>query len=407
MIRTLTSPADAATVLDGMAPLRPFSAGAVALLADVSRRLLSDAEARRHPDLQALGFWLRPAGLARLGETFAAREGGGRLLVPRGLAFHVPPANVGTLFVYGWALSLLAGNANVVRLPSRGAAEQGVLLRVIGAALDAAGTDVRQASRFVRYGHDDVLSGALSLAADVRVIWGGDATVRHFRALPVNPRGVDVVFPDRFSWAVLAAEAVLAADPARLARLAEGLARDVFWFGQKACSSPRLLVWCGTPEDCARAAARLFPLLGAEGERLNAAGGDVGGHLARHLFLHQAALDLPVMAVETAGALAVLRLAPDVAAEALKGPHAGGGVVYDVRVPTLADAQRLVGPRDQTLVHFGISAVELEAFVRAVNGHGLDRLVPAGEALAFNVVWDGVDLLAAFTRIVTVRGGRE
>ncbi len=405
MIRTLTSPADVAAVLDGAAPLRPFSADAVALLAHVSRRLLSDVEARRHPDLQALGFWLRPAGLARLGETFAGREGGGRLLVPRGLAFHVPPANVGTLFAYGWALSLLAGNVNVVRLPGRGAAEQGVLLRVIGAALEETGTDVRQASRFVRYGHDDAISGALSVAADVRVIWGGDATVRHFRALPVNPRGVDVVFPDRFSWALLAADAVLAADEARLARLAEGLARDVFWFGQKACSSPRLLVWCGAPEDCARAAARLFPLVGAEGERLNAAAQDVGGHLARHLFLHQAALDLPVTAVETTGALAVLRLPPDVAAEALKGPHAGGGVVYDVRVPTLAAAQRLVGPRDQTLVHFGLQAAELEDFARAVNGRGLDRLVPAGEALAFDVVWDGVDLLAAFTKIVSVRGG--
>jgi hypothetical protein len=129
--------------------------------------------------------------------------------------------------------------------------------------------------------------------------------------------------------------------------------------------------------------------------------------LARHLFLYQSALDLPVTAVETAGALAVLRLPPDVAAEALKGPHAGGGVVYDVRVPALAAAHRLVGPRDQTLVHFGVPTAELEDFARAVNGRGLDRLVPVGEALAFDVVWDGVDLLAAFTKIVSVRGGRD
>ncbi|MFA7431217.1 MAG: acyl-CoA reductase [Rhodospirillaceae bacterium] len=397
--------ADVAPLAGGGAVLTPFSADALALLGDLSRRLLADAEARRHPDLQALGFWLRPSGLARLREGFAALESPGRLVVPRGVAFHVPPANVGTLFAYGWALSLLAGNRNVVRLPTRSAPEQGVLLRLLGEAMAAVGSSaVRDSSCFVRYGHDDAISGALSRAADVRVIWGGDATVAHFRSLPVNPRCLDVAFPDRFSWAALSAEAVAAADDAALARLAEGLARDLFWFGQKACSSPRLIVWCGTADACAAAAERLYPRLGGEGARLVDAG-DVGGLLSRRLFLHQAALDLPVSEVETFGALAVLRVDASVAAEALKGPHAGGGVLYDLRLPDLAAARSLVGPRDQTLVHFGLPATALTEFARAVNGRGLDRIVPVGEALTFDAVWDGIDLMAAFTRIVTVRGG--
>ena len=42
-------------------------------------------------------------------------------MFPRGLVFHVPPANVDTIFVYSWALSALAGNPNVVRISSRSA----------------------------------------------------------------------------------------------------------------------------------------------------------------------------------------------------------------------------------------------------------------------------------------------
>src|SRR5229473_1854189 len=52
---------------------------------------------------------------------------GGVRRFPRGLVFHVPPANVDTIFVYSWALSALAGNRNVVRISPRaaGAAARG------------------------------------------------------------------------------------------------------------------------------------------------------------------------------------------------------------------------------------------------------------------------------------------
>ncbi|MGC2855619.1 acyl-CoA reductase [Novispirillum sp. DQ9] len=401
----LSGPSAVADLIGAGGPAsRPFAPEALAVLGELSRRLMADSQARAHPDLQALAFWLRPAGLARLQGDFAALERPGRLVVPRGMAFHVPPANVGTLFAYGWALSLLAGNRNIVRLSSRAAPEQGVLLRLIGEALDAAAPDLRGANHFVHYGHDDAVTAALSRAADVRVLWGGDVTVTRLRALPVNPRCVDLAFPDRFSWAVLAAGAVAGADDGALERLAEGLARDLFWFGQKACSSPRLVVWCGEAGACDAAAERLYPRVGAAARRL-ADGGDVGAVLARRLFLHQAALDLPVRAVEEHGPLAVLRLdgLPDLAA--LKGPHAGGGVVADLRLPDLEAAAVLAGARDQTLTHFGFPVAELDGFVRCLNGRGLDRLVPVGQALAFDAVWDGLDLLAGFTRIVTVQGG--
>ncbi|MFC6804089.1 acyl-CoA reductase [Deinococcus caeni] len=39
--------------------------------------------------------------------------------MPRGLVFHVPPANVDTIFIYSWLMSVLAGNRNVIRLSSR------------------------------------------------------------------------------------------------------------------------------------------------------------------------------------------------------------------------------------------------------------------------------------------------
>lgn len=396
------------TAMRGAPSQRPFAPQSLELLANVSRRLLSDPTARRHPDLQALGYWLRPAALTQLHERFLASLPSGTIAVPRGLTFHVPPSNVGTLFAYTWALSLLAGNRNLIRLSNRADSAQDDLVRILLQTLAASTGDagLRDATRFVRYGHDDEVSSIFSRAADLRILWGGDATVAHFRGLPVNPRGLDLAFPDRFSWAALSAQAVLEADTAERAALAEGLARDLFWFSQLACSSPRLIVWCGAPADCAEAAAILYRAVGHEGNRLIDQT-DSGLGLQRRLFLHQAALDLPVTGFETYGALTVATLAPEVDGHALKGDHGGGGVVYDLHLPTLAEADHLVDTRDQTLVHYGFPDDDLQAFVTRLNGRGLDRLVPVGEALSFEPIWDGVDLLAENTRRVVLRNRKR
>ena len=50
------------------------------------------------------------------------------LVFPRGNVFHLPPANVDTIFVYSWAISALAGNHNVVRISSRSAGAAEVIL---------------------------------------------------------------------------------------------------------------------------------------------------------------------------------------------------------------------------------------------------------------------------------------
>src|SRR5439155_417971 len=74
---------------------------------------------RRFPELASLGFFLRRAEMNRALARLRGDAAG--LRFPRGLVFHVPPANVATIFVYSWALSALAGNRNVVRISPRAA----------------------------------------------------------------------------------------------------------------------------------------------------------------------------------------------------------------------------------------------------------------------------------------------
>jgi len=63
------------------------------------------------------------------------------------------------------------------------------------------------------------------------------------------------------------------------------------------------------------------------------------------------------------------------------------------------------GQRDQTVTHFGFSRAELRELAQKAGARGVDRLVPIGEALAFDTTWDGYDLIGDFLRHVTVRVG--
>jgi len=58
--------------------------------------------------------------------------------------------------------------------------------------------------------------------------------------------------------------------------------------------------------------------------------------------------------------------------------------------------------RDQTLTQFGFDSIELEKLVRLLNGRGIDRIVPIGEALRFQHFWDGYDLFQSLSRSIYV-----
>lgn len=378
--------------------LRPFSEEAIGLAADLSRRLRRAG--RRAPELQALGFWLRPAELHRLARDFAALEATGGLRAPRGTVFHVPPANVDTIFVYSWLLALLTGNRNVIRVSQRVREQAPLLLDVVTSALaEADHAAVAAGTAFVTYGHQPEVTTTLSAASDVRVIWGGDAAVRAVRATPLPVHAVELTFPDRFSMSALRASAYLGLEDGPRDALAERFFNDAYWFDQMGCSSPRLVVVVGD-ESSARSAtddffARVRRAVAAKGYQT-----DVGGALAKMTYGYQAAMDHRVGAYHhLANEVVLLELD---GLDDVRGDFAGGGIFHVVRLDSLHDLVRFVRRQDQTLSHFGFDRVELVDLARALNGAGIDRMVPIGQALDFNRIWDGHDLLAAMTRVVAV-----
>lgn len=366
----------------------PFAPELVDFCHAVSRALFADRRAKRHPELVPLASFLRHASVTALADDFAAGARADVVQVPRGLAFHVPPSSVDTMFVYSLALSLLVGNRNVVRLSQRRGAATEVLVDVLGRVVGEHPAVGRRLA-VVSYGHELEPSALLSRHADVRVIWGGDATIDTIRALPLAPHATELLFGDRFSLAVLRGGG---ADPGELARR---LFVDAYWFDQMGCSSPRLVVGVGA--GAWDALERLFDALRGE-VRARRYALELGAVLAKRAYAYGALADRPVRRYRELGnELTVLEL------DTLAGfdrAHPGAGLFFAAAVGALEDLAGVVVRKDQTMTVDGFDGAEVARFVRAVNGRGIDRVVPFGEALTFGRFWDGYDLLAELTRRV-------
>jgi hypothetical protein len=235
----------------------------------------------------------------------------------------------------------------------------------------------------------------------MRVIWGGDHTVSTIRRLALPPHADEIVFGDRFSLAAIEAAAYLTLDESRRTGLAKQFFDDSFWFDQMACSSPRLVVWCGTQTDQVTASADFFPRVNAYALQRTVAQPAQSMH--RFLSSCSAVLDRPVSGYRRFATLSVLTLST---LTEFRRDHPGGGLFFECHVKRLVDIAPALRRRDQTLTWFGFEANELKNLVSRLNGRALDRIVPIGQALQFGRFWDGHDLLQSFCRQVFV-GGAE
>jgi len=366
----------------------------VDFLAKLARKLLAPAVARRHPELGSLGFFLRPAELTR---AISRMERPDALIFPRGNVFHVPPANVDTIFVYSWALSALAGNHNVVRISERSATAADTILTALNEVLADADPVIGRTQRMITYGRDDAITAALSQWADLRVIWGGDGAVNAIRKHPLRPSARDLTFPDRTSWAALSADGWRAADAKARREAVVGFSNDAYWFDQAACSSPRTVFLVG--ENTADVRQEFLDLLlevvGQRGwqvdaamaveKRVNAYGLAATGAVSAMAFPANSVTSMSLTAVPEAPRRWI-----------------GAGAFPFAEVGSLLDLLPAMNRQDQTFSHFGFSADQLREFAVALGGRGVDRIVPFGSALTFSAIWDGYDLPREFTRLTTL-----
>ncbi len=374
---------------------QPLSDTLLAMLADISRTILRDPVSRRVPQYVALGYWLRSAALNQLKNEMVASTKPGMLRIARGVSLHLPPTNVDTIFVYSWAMSVLAGNANIVRLSDSLSPDTEWLVNTIAKTVADHGEAYRQIFCTYPYGGD--IERTISQHCDLRMIWGGDAKVATVSATPIRPDGLSVGFPDRKSLAIISTHAYADADENARDALAVQFYNDLFWFDQMGCGSPRLLIWVGsTPAQSDDFYARLGKIVTARKFAV-----ETGVAIEKLVFGNNLLADgISEKQTVYSNELTVCRVTdPDSALNRTQG----GGFLCEWHISDLSEIPPIITRVIQTITHFGFSDSALHILGTGIAGRGGYRIVPIGQALQFDTVWDGVDLFEHMTRKIIVR----
>lgn len=379
--------------LKSLKPLTPFETILTDFVVDLSKFILLDKESREYPELIVLANFFRAYNVNKLKSEFCSSRSS--FVVPRGIVFHIAPSNVDSIFLYSSLLSLLSGNINIIRISQSFGEQVEYVIRVINRMLQGKYRTLRNYYTILSYPHDDTITSFISDLCSMRVVWGGDSTVRKIRSIPLRPTASEICFPDRFSIALLNAAAVLELGVHQMDDLASRLIRDSMWFNQQACSSPRLVIWIGDGPSCASARTIFWEKFSGrlrDGDFLDSPGMAMDRFVAACRIAServQSSIDLGFPTRIFIDSSNITELKP---------VHCGSGLYYEQFFPSISTFFQSLSDIDQTLSVFGFSLNDIMPFIKELPPRAIDRVVDVGDALTFSNAWDGYNLLRCFSR---------
>jgi len=378
--------------------LSVFDPLVVSFFNDLSRDILRNNNLNRVAATAALGFWLRRSHI----ESIIAENGHlvnpGKVYVsPVGLVFHICPSNVDTMFLYSLAISLLAGNKNILRISERlNDPLMDEVFDIINTNLQK--DDYRVLSEYINivtYGHSSEINSYFSGLADVRIIWGGDATINTFKSFKTGTRTRDIAFADRISCSVFKTKLFNASTPENKKEATRKFFNDSYTFDQLGCSCPQYLFLLGDENDNSLFKKDFYDLLSVMAEENY--NNDISSLAS--LKLNKLVSDsLETVQIESAERENNYLYFVHMDSSNTELLHsAGAGYFYLQEVDKLENIAKLANKKFQTLCYFGLDKEEIISLCEVSKGLGIDRIVPVGSALDFEYIWDGYNLFDELT----------
>jgi hypothetical protein len=392
------SPEDIMAVHRNNFIIRVFDPLVIAFFNELSRSILRNSRLNTVGATAALGFWLRKSHIESIiAENHHIVNSKNVEASPAGIVFHVCPSNVDTMFLYSLAISLLAGNKNILRISQRFSDPLiDLVFDLINITLDKEEYKVLQAYiSIVTYGHDPDVNNYFSEIADVRILWGGDATIKTFKSFNTGTRTKDIAFADRISASIFKTSAFNTASEEIQKEIARKFFNDSYTFDQMGCSSPQTIYLMGSEEENVEFEKKFYALL--EHAAMQNYKNDIASlaSLKLNKLVEDSLNNENLKSVEMDSNYLYF-IAMDTYNEELLH-SCGAGYFYIQSVGELKDMMKLVTKKMQTFSYFGFTSKEIKDLANLSAGLGIDRIVPVGSALDFEYIWDGYNLVDALT----------
>jgi hypothetical protein len=376
-------------------PVETFAPIRIEFLVDLAHAIARNKQAREYQDLLAFAFWCSRKNLVRLQNEFQ-----GTRRIGRGIILHISPSNVPLNFAYSFLAGFLAGNSNVIRLPSKLFTQVQLFAEIIDSTLKIEKfIELKNTIAFLRYGRSREINDSLSSFCDVRVIWGGDETVNEIRKSAIPPKSFDVTFTDRYS--ICAIDAVEFLNSIEKERIASGFFEDTYLYDQNACTAPHLIVWLGSHEDAEKAKKVFWEFVGRFIEkRYSIEPISVVNKITNYYrFVAQNGTN----AMISAHGNRLNRIQLEHLDTGIEDFHANCGLFFEYTAEKFEHTIHIITRKFQTLTYYGLDPVDTAELLISKGALGIDRLVPIGQSMDFELNWDGYDLINTLSRVVSIK----
>jgi hypothetical protein len=373
-------------------PLTPFSNIIIEFLDELSKEIIKSADARKFSDVIAFAMWSRQSNLNSIKRQYEKR---GEIRLGKGIVFHVAPRNVPINFAFSLAAGLLSGNINIVRVSTMDFLQVVIIVDLIKKILVLEKFSmISEFIHIVQYEHSKEINDIFSQVCDVRIIWGGDETIRRIRESPIPVKSYDVNMNDRYSFVVLNSKEVIKCK--NLDVLCRNFYNDTYYSDQNACTSPHLIVWVGDNEENKRASdifwRKLYQLVEKKYtiqptdiiEKINRSYEFVATHPNEKI---ESTVDMKILKIK------ISKIYSDLGNFKFRN-----GMFLEHECENLQEIQPMITSKYQTLSYFGFSSSELIDFISTNRLKGVDRVVEIGKTMDFSLTWDGYDLISSLSR---------
>lgn len=323
---------------------------------------------------------------------------------PKGLVCHWMAGNVQILGMFALVQAIITKNVNLIKVAAKDggvfsslmkAFEEVEVRRSDGSVLK--GKDVAATVAVVYFDRKSVaLAEKMSMAADVRIAWGGKEAVETVAAYPSKIDSETVIFGPKLSMAVIGKESLESEHEAK--KLARRLSVDVSVFDQYGCASPHnLYIENGgavSPERFCELLAETFPKT-----EIQIPKGSMDDATVSAVHSIRGVYDFKGKVYGSPSMSWSVLLDPDLT---LCSP-VYSRVLFVHPVDSIMEAIPLIEPHIQSV---GIEAdlEKAKKFAVEACGMGVSRLPKIGRMLNFEMPWDGMFLIDRLVRWNTLFG---
>jgi hypothetical protein len=379
-------------------PFKPYNKITCDFLAEFSKKLNLQKNINKISDLKALAFWCRKKNIENLIKKNLSNE----MRIGLGLIFHITPSNIATNFIYSLFFGLLSGNSNVVKISSKETIQSKIICKCLNLTLKQKKfIKLKKRIVIIRYENNDNYTKNISYKCNLRVVWGGDETIKKIRKFELNPSSTEITFADRSSICIIDSNSIIKINNFNLSILVEKFYNDTYLVDQNACSSPHIIFWKGE-KNINRIAQKKFwdkvyVIVKKKYNLERSSAVDKYTLLCKKINFLKNNCNF----IKYENFIYILKLKKLINnLDELRGKW---GLFYEYETNNLNKISIFLNKKFQTMTYFGLDKNACKKIVVDNLTDGIDRIVPIGQALDISLNWDGFDLNKSLTRIIEIK----